>query len=327
MVLYLVDGLEHFDCRQGPDIAGQRVRQEAFGLGLLIDVMEETHDLQFGIARQFLGCQPFFVDDVAAVIDEVVVIHFDVDQGRFAEHDVAGGDDAEQFLRLPGFLQGVDSSVEFVWRNIEEDRIFIADAEMTADHGIGLAHGPAQFFPRLGLAQAAVEDVTGQDFADAEDDRPFADIGHRFIEQLDVLVEDVDGAHHLLLRFFQHSYVLTGLFTIGQGRVALLLGFVHGNLDDRQLAGLVVAGGLGLLQVQLSRPDFFILAVQLFLLFLQEFFIGGDELVLIVQFLAQVLGLLQQFIPLGFELGLLHLQLVHTEQGDADIFRQDRHDA
>lgn len=56
------------------------------------------------------------------------------------------------------------------------------------------------------------------------------------------------------------------------------------------MAGLVVAGGLGLLQVQLSRPDFFILAVQLFLLFLQEFFIGGDELVLVVQFLAQVLA-------------------------------------
>ena len=104
------------------------------------------------------------------MIDEVVVIHFDVDQSRFTEHDIAGGDDAEQFLRFPGFLQGVDSGVEFVWRNIEQDRIFIADAEMTADHGIGLAHGPAQFFPRLGLAQAAVEDVTGQDFADAEDD-------------------------------------------------------------------------------------------------------------------------------------------------------------
>ena len=100
---------------------------------------------------------------------------------------------------------------------------------MTADHGIGLAHGPAQFFPRLGLAQAAVEDVAGQDFADAEDDGSFANIGHRFIEQLDALVEDVDGAHHLLFRFFQHGYVLTGLVAVSQSRVALLLGFVHGD--------------------------------------------------------------------------------------------------
>ena len=261
------------------------------------------------------------------MIDEVVVIHFHVDQGRFAEHDVAGGDDTDQFLRLPGLLQGVDSGIELIRRNVEEDCIFIADAEVAADHSIGLAHGPAQFFPRLGLAQAAVEDIAGQDFADAEDDGPFADISHRFIEQLDTLVEDVDGAHHLLLRFFQQSYVLAGLFTVGQGRVALLLGFVHGDLDDRQLTGLVVAGRLGLLQVELRRPDFLVLAIQLFLLLLQQFFIGSDEVVLVIQFLPQLLSLLQQFVALGFELGLLHLQLVHAEQGNADVFRQNRHDA
>ena len=198
---------------------------------------------------------------------------------------------------------------------------------MTADHGIGLAHGPAQFFPCLSLTQAAIEDVTGQDFADAEDDRPFTDISHRFIEELDALVKDIDGIHHLLFRLFQHGYILTGLFTVSQGRVALFLGFVHGDLDSRQLAGFIVTSGLGLLQIQLGRPDFFIFPVQLFLLLLQEFFIRCDKLVLVIQFLAQVLGLLQQFVPLSFELGLLHLQLMHAKQGDTNVFRQNGHDA
>lgn len=119
MALNAIDSIEHFRCRQGADIARQRIRQEALNLGLLVYIVQEAHDLKFRIARQVIAGQRFFKDDVAAMINQLVIIHFDMNQGRFAEDDVAGRDDAQEFLRLAGFLQGVDGSIGFFRRNIQ----------------------------------------------------------------------------------------------------------------------------------------------------------------------------------------------------------------
>ena len=89
----------------------------------------------------------------------------------------------------------------------------------------------------------------------------------------------------------------------------------------------IIAGGLGLLQIQLCHPYAVVGIGQLLFLMTEQVFVGCQEIVLFFHFQSQLPGLLQQPVPLLFQFGLLQLQLVHPEQGDADILRKDRHDA
>ena len=248
-------------------------------------------------------------------------MHINMNQGRFADHDIARRDEADQLLAA-GFalLQGADGRVEFVGRNVHHDGIFIGNAQIPANHGVGLLHGPAQFFPRRLAVLAAAEHDAGQDFPYAEHDGSLADISHRFIEDTDALVEHLDSADHAFLRFFQYGQVMLRRIPVRYGLVFILQGFIHGDLYDRQLTGLVVPSCLSLLQIKLRQPDFLVFPVQLLLLQLQQVFVRGDEAVLFIQFFPQIAGLLQQLVALRFQRFVLHPELPHSKQGDAHVF-------
>ena len=103
--------------------------------------------------------------------------------------------------------------------------------------------------------------------------------------------------------------------------------FIAGHLYDSQLAAHIIAGRLGLLQIQLCHPYAVVGIGQLLFLMTQQVFIGSQQVVLFFHFQSQCPGLFQQPVPLLFQFGFLKLQLMHPEQGDADVLRKNGHDA
>ena len=111
------------------------------------------------------------------VINELVIEGFQMDQCRFSQDDVAGSGETDQFAAFGG-MQCLYGLVDFVLRNVEYDGIFIGDAQVFPDAGIGLGQHFSQGRPDLAFVGIGINDFAGQYFANAEQDLSFPDIGH-----------------------------------------------------------------------------------------------------------------------------------------------------
>ena len=113
--------------------------------------------------------------------NKLVIEGFQMDQRRFPEDDIARSRKADQFT-APSGMQRLDRLVDFILRNIEHDGIFIGDAQLFPDAGIGLGQHFSQRSPDLTFIGIGIDDFAGQDFTDAEQYLPFPYIGHFIVQ-------------------------------------------------------------------------------------------------------------------------------------------------